>query len=271
MIEALSLEKDGAKVLHELGFTKTQANLYLSLLKIGKSDAKTLATHSNIHRTEVYRTLEELQKMGLVDKEIDQPIRFLAVPPAVGLLDSINKKREEIENTAQKTVDFIRLFGQMPKSVDNSQEYSIRVIDGRKRITQKIKEQHRKVQRTVDIITILPRWLQILDECLEEYQQALERGVQYRLIVGLLNDVKDLPKSFDCLVGKPNFKIKTFSANQHINSAVFDQEEATLNYFPCKYLGASPLIVTNHPSIIELVKGYFESSWVNQNRLQALV
>jgi hypothetical protein len=42
-------------------------------------------------------------------------------------------------------------------------------MDGRKRIVQKIKEQHNKVQYTVDIITILPRWIQILDECLEEY------------------------------------------------------------------------------------------------------
>jgi sugar-specific transcriptional regulator TrmB len=265
VIVTLNLENDGAQLLFELGFTKTQANLYLTLLKFGKSDAKTLATLSNVHRTEVYRALEELQKKGLVDKEIDLPIRFVAVPPALGLLNSINKKREEIENTAQKTVDFIKQFGSTPESTDNSQEYSIRVIDGRKRIAQKIKEQHSKVQHTVDIITILPRWLQILDECLENYQKALERGVQYRLIIGLLNDKSDLPKSLDHLVGKPNFKIKPVAATTNINSAVFDQKEATLNYFPCKNLGASPLIVTNHPSLIELTQGYFESIWVKEN------
>jgi sugar-specific transcriptional regulator TrmB len=265
VIVTLNLENDGAQLLFELGFTKTQANLYLTLLKFGKSDAKTLATLSNIHRTEVYRALEELQKKGLVDKEIDLPIRFVAVPPALGLLNSINKKREEIENTAQKTVDFIKQFGSTPESTHNSQEYSIRVIDGRKRIAQKIKDQHSKVQHTVDIITLLPRWLQILDECLENYQKALERGVQYRLIIGLLNDISDLPKSLDRLVGKPNFKIKPVAAIENINSAVFDQKEATLSYFPCKNLGASPLIVTNHPILIELTQGYFESIWVKEN------
>ena len=102
------------------------------------------------------------------------------------------------------------------------------VIDGRKRILHKIKEQHDKVQHTVDIITILPRWLQILDECLEDYQNAVERGVEYRLIIGLLKDISDLPKSVNQLIGKPNFKIKPSASIQQINSAVFDRKEATL-------------------------------------------
>lgn len=261
----MSQEDVKAELLCELGFTRTQSKLYLTLLKFGKSDAKTLATQSNIHRTEVYRALEELQKKGLVDKEIDLPIRFVAVAPAVGLLNSIKKKREEIETTAEKTVDFIKQFESTTEEVNDSQEYNIRVIDGRKRIVQKIKEQHRKVEHTVDIITILPRWLQILDECLEDYQKALERGVQYRLIVGHLEDLNDLPKSLDPILGNPNFKIKPVAATQNINSAIFDQKEATLNYFPCKNLGESPLIVTNHPSLIELAQGYFESIWVKEN------
>ncbi len=267
----MSIENERAELLCELGFTKTQAKLYLALLKSGKSDAKTLANNSNVHRTEVYRALEELQKMGLVDKEIDLPIRFVAVPPALGLLNSIKKKREEIENIAEKTIDFIKQFELDPESSNNLREYNLKVIDGRKRILQKIKEQHDKAQHTVDIITVLPRWLQILDECLENYQNAMERGVEYRLIVGLLNDVGDLPKSLDRLIGKPNFKIKPSAAIQQINSAVYDKKEATFNYFPCKNLGASPLIVTNHPSFIELAQGYFESIWTMRNSSRVLV
>ena len=261
----MSIENDKADLLCELGFTKTQAKLYITLLKFGKSDAKTLANQSNIHRTEVYRALDELQKMGLVDKEIDLPIRFVAVPPALGLLNSIKKKREEMENIADKTIDFIKRFELYQESSDSLQEYNLKLIDGRTRILQKIKEQHDKVQETVDIITVLPRWLHILDECWENYQNAVERGVKYRLIIGLLNDIGDLPKSLDNLIGKPNFKIKACPAVQHINSAVFDGKEATFNYFPCKNLGASPLILTNHPSFIELTQGYFESIWVKEN------
>jgi len=135
----LSIENERAELLCELGFTKTQAKLYLALLKFGKSDAKTLAKHSNVHRTEVYRALEELQKMGLVDKEIDLPIRFVAVPPALGLLNSIKKKREEIENIAEKTIDFIKQFELDPESSNNLREYNLKVIYGRKRILQKDK------------------------------------------------------------------------------------------------------------------------------------
>jgi sugar-specific transcriptional regulator TrmB len=261
--EALNLENEWAKQLYELGFTKTQAKLYLALLKFGKSDAKTLANHSNVPRTEVYRALEELQKKGLVDKEIGLPVRFVAVPPALGLLNSVIQKREEIEKIAEKTVDFIKQFEYAQECSDNLKEYNITVIDGRKRILQKIKEKHDKSKITVDIITVLPRWLQILDECLENYKNAVERGVEYRLIVGLLDDVGDLPKSLDRLIGKPNFKIKPYADLQQINSAVFDREEATFTYHPCKNLGESPLIVTDHPIFIELARGYFESIWVS--------
>ena len=258
----MSQENEKAQLLCELGFTKTQTKLYLALLKFGKSDAKTLANQSNVPRTEVYRALDELQKKGLVDKEIDFPIRFMAVPPALGLIDSIKKKREDVESIAEKTVSFIKQYGSTQENNNKLEEYNITIIDGRKRILQKIKNQHEKVQKTVDIITVLPRWLQIIDECFENYQQAVQRGVEYRLIIGLLNDVNDLPKSLGILIKKPNFKIKPSPAIQQINSAVFDGKEATFNYHPCKNLGASPLIVTNHPSFIELAQGYFESNWI---------
>jgi hypothetical protein len=174
----------------------------------------------------------------------------------------LEKRIKEVEKTEAKTIEFIKRFPFKEDSEDNS-HYAIKILNGRKRILQKIKEQHDSARSTVDVISILPRWLQIIDECSDNYRNALDRGVEYRIIIGLLDCMSSLPKSISCLIEKPNFKLKTIRVPQSINSAVFDNKEVTFNYYPSKSLGASPLIVTNHPSFLDLSKGYFEALWTS--------
>ncbi len=63
------LEEESIGLLTQLGFNITQAKLYLALSKLGEADARTLSKEANVPRPEVYRTLDELQKKGLVEKE----------------------------------------------------------------------------------------------------------------------------------------------------------------------------------------------------------
>jgi sugar-specific transcriptional regulator TrmB len=252
--------KEDLKLLIELGFAKNQAILYLTLLTNGRTDARTLSVLTSLHRTEVYRSLGELEKKGLVDKEVGAPLRFVAVSPSLGLQNALEMKINEVEKTGKKTAEFIKNFSPKEDSEDSSQ-YPIKIIDGRKRILQQIKQQHDVAKETIEIISILPRWLQIMEECLDNYVNALKRGVRYRIIVGSWDSKNILPQTINRLLEMPNFKLKTIILPQTINSAIFDSKEVTFNYYPLKSLGHSPLIVTNHPSFIDLSKGYFEAVW----------
>jgi sugar-specific transcriptional regulator TrmB len=249
------------KLLEELGLTKNQATLYLTLLSVKKSDARKLSVSTGILRTDVYRSLSELELKGLVDRKIGLPIEFMAVTPSLGLQHVLEARINAVENTEQKTIAFIKKFQTKRETFEDNDSHEIKLINGRKRIVDKIRKQHDDAKDTIEICSILPRWLQIIDECRVNYQNALDRGVHYKVIVALPNANYMLPKNVISLLKHKNFTLKKSVITQSINSAMFDYKEATFDYYPSKPLGSSPLIVTNHPSFIDLSKGYFQMLW----------
>jgi sugar-specific transcriptional regulator TrmB len=235
----LTLLNYNFQLLQEIGLTKNQAILYLALLNNGETDAKTLSQTTHLPRTEIYRTLSELEEKGLVDRKIGLPLKFLAVPPSIGLQNSLEKKIIEVESTKQKTVEFIKSFQCKENSKDTSQ-YSIKLLNGRKRILQKIIEQHNSAKHTIEVISNLTKWLQVIDECFDSFKNALDRGIHYRVIIGLLEDNCSLPNSLNYLLKQPNFELKTVFVPQSINSMVFDCKEVNFNYYALKPLGDGP-------------------------------
>ena len=54
------------RALLDVGFSKNEAKVYLSLLGLGASAAGAIAARSNVHRTNVYDALDRLQEKGIV-------------------------------------------------------------------------------------------------------------------------------------------------------------------------------------------------------------
>lgn len=52
--------------LTSIGFSKNEAKVYASLIRLGPSTAGAIATKSNVHRTNVYDTLERLAEKGII-------------------------------------------------------------------------------------------------------------------------------------------------------------------------------------------------------------
>ena len=140
-------------------------------------------------------------------------------------------------------------------------EYKFTTLEGKERIIQIIKLQHKKVQRSVEILSTLQRWLQIVNYCLEDYEKALERKVKYRIIIEKPEYEIILPENVQALLAKPNFELKFTLSALPTNLGIFDNEEATINFFPSKSLVESPIILTNHPSFLSMCQDHFEKIW----------
>lgn len=54
------------KALTDVGFSKNEAKVYLSLLRLGPSTAGVIAARANIHRTNVYDALDRLTEKSIV-------------------------------------------------------------------------------------------------------------------------------------------------------------------------------------------------------------
>ncbi|MBT0158676.1 helix-turn-helix domain-containing protein [Candidatus Bathyarchaeota archaeon A05DMB-2] len=259
-MEQLALD-ESTQLLNELGLTETQTKLYLSLLKNGSADAKTLASHSGIPRTAVYRVLHELQQKGLVEQEIALPNKFQATPIRPGLQILMTQKLEEHRKIEKKAKEFLQRFQENEEEAAQAQEYKFLIIDGKERQIQKMRRQNDSAQRSVDVLSTLNWWLQIINVCFENYEKALNRHVKYRTIIEKTKTDASFPKEVHALLSKPNFKLKLIQRPLDTNAAVFDRREATFNFYPSKSLAESHFIWTNHPSFIAMCQSHFERLW----------
>ncbi len=73
---------DDAQALMHLGLTNSQAKVYLALLRLGADNkGTTIAKFADVPRQDVYRLLDELQQIGIVQKTFARPATFRNVPP----------------------------------------------------------------------------------------------------------------------------------------------------------------------------------------------
>lgn len=256
-------KNNSIQYLMELGLTQIQAKIYFNLLLYGKAEVRNIAFWSNLPRTEVYRALNELQGNGLVDRELGSLLKFSAVPPSLGLQALIDCKFKEIRKIQESLQKFSKQFENKTEP-EIDREYKITVIEGRKRIIEKIKQQHDNAKFSVDIITFLPRFLRIANECLDNYKKATERGVKYRIILGVSNETKDLPYDIhDAHKNNNTIVKKVFGPPKNVNSAIFDREQTSFSYYPGRPIIKSPLIFTNHPCLVEPAQNSFDQMWLS--------
>ncbi len=248
------------KILINLGLTATQAKIYLALSKMGKTTAETISKNAGITRPDAYRVLNELQEKGLITTEIAAPRQYQAVAVTQVTTILLNQKLEEYKQAVQETEELIQNIKDTDPQPQN-EKHRILIINGTKSLMQLIRKEHGKARHSIYIIAPYQRWTQIAGEIHEHYEQALERGVQYRIILEKTEPPTQLPETLNVLFTKPNFQIRISSKPLEVNAAVFDDETAAFNSCPTMPLGKSPMIWTNHPSFLKMCKDHFETQW----------
>ena len=248
-------------LLTQVGFTKTQSKIYLTLLKLKVPDAKTLSKAANVPKPEVYRTLNELQKMGLSEKHITKPIKYEATPLQFGLQILMAQKIQQCEKMQLEIKKFLRSHQSCQLEIPQEREYKIAMVEGRERLMQLIRHEHERVQRSVDILSTFQRWMQIIDLCHINYEKELDRGVKYRIVIQKNAKQNELGENVHALMARPNFDLRLSRGPLITNAAIFDNKKATVNYFHGKPIGESPVIWTNHPSFISMCQDHFDKVW----------
>jgi HTH-type transcriptional regulator, sugar sensing transcriptional regulator len=255
------VKEDEALILTKLGFTQTQIKLYLTLLRMGNANGRTLAERAKVPRSIVYRALDELQKKGLVEKEISQPYMFIATPIQHGLQMLVDQKFEECKKIRKETEKFLKKTKSNQEASFGDQEYKLLMIDRKERIIQRMRQQHDNAKLNVDVLSTPQRWLQILHDCVQNYEKNLSRGVKYRVVLDSCNLDLDRQKNIQALLSKPTFNLRLSTDSLSVNAAIFDGKEATFSFYPSKPLTESPVIWTNHPSFLAMFQSYFENIW----------
>ena len=82
--------------LSKFGLLKNEAKIYLYLARFGGQKAQRISEALSIHRTETYKILRRLEKMGLIYRILDKPVKFVALPIDQALSNLIEIKKQRL-------------------------------------------------------------------------------------------------------------------------------------------------------------------------------
>jgi len=86
--------------LRRLGLTSYEAQAYLTLLKLGDSEANEIATNAKIPIGRIYNVLSSLEEARLIRAQETRPRRYVGVEPTAAIERLLKIKQEELKQSA---------------------------------------------------------------------------------------------------------------------------------------------------------------------------
>ena len=267
----MPLYEHGKQILLELGLTLTQARLYVAILRLaGSSSVKAISNFSGIARQDVYRTIAELQQLGLVEKVIATPTRFQAIPLQEALtllLQTRNQKTCTLQKQAERLVT---IFPEKAEGLIEGQEVEqILIVSERTALMRLIKK---AVEATKNCILIIgswndcARWLGVLPDT---WNSAAKKGVNIRWLMSEKKNTNPLPEIVVATLRKNNFLLKVLPNKPILRCGICDGRGAFMPLSSNPDAVESPALWTNNRVIILLMEHYFETMWKKSSKMQS--
>jgi HTH-type transcriptional regulator, sugar sensing transcriptional regulator len=262
----ISLQGDSLKLLEQVGFTETQAKIYITLCQMGQTDAKSLAKQADTPRQAAYRTLGELQQKGMVEKIIAIPQQYRAIPIHEGLSIMIGAKAKEYASLAERAKEFIQRYEVQTRLEKTQEEYNISIVEGKETILKKICTLTDACSKEIWLCQPTQRWIQVNLSISKTVKEALRRGVKYHAILEQNQSELAFPKDLKSILKHPNYEVR-IARKLKINAALYDDKNGCFSVYPSKAVGETPIIVTNHPSLLIGFRDYFSNQWRDSKKL----
>ncbi len=176
----MPLREEAVKTLTAAGLTVLQSRVYFSLVRLEKADIKAISIEANVDRSNVYKTITNLQNLGLVEKIISLPNSYIAVPIEYGISMLLKQKTQQCTTAKKLSADFLKKFAVHYKKLPEEEYFTI--LPGKEAFIKKWEKTLRDVKQSVDLIVTEKR--EPKDEPIWEiYKNLLEKGVKVRWIL----------------------------------------------------------------------------------------
>jgi sugar-specific transcriptional regulator TrmB len=250
------------QVLEELGLSCSAAKVYVALLKLGpESRATSISKFAKVPRQDIYRVLEELSQVGVVEKTISRPARFRAVSAKKAIALLLKRKKEAFLKLEQ---DADSLSGRL------SENLNVASSDPKKDRFFLINERESIITKGVEGIWIARRkvwlimpWSEVMftiDVAFEAINKACNRGVDVRWITDEPKEAQQLPEGLRMLAENPNFKFRLSAQPPTVKLGICD-DTVGIAIFPDNTSALSPALCSNNLALLAMAERYYETYW----------
>ncbi|MFA5174154.1 MAG: helix-turn-helix domain-containing protein [Candidatus Pacearchaeota archaeon] len=107
------------KLLEEIGLTKGEIKVYLSLLRLGETTTGKIIEESGMSSGKIYEILDKLIKKGLVSYIIKEKTKYFQASNPKRILDYLNEKETSLKQKINEVQKEIPLLLQLQKPQEN--------------------------------------------------------------------------------------------------------------------------------------------------------
>ncbi len=245
--------------LEKLGLTPLQAKIYLLLVQTPKEKTLTISKVANTDRSNTYRTIIRLQRMGLVRKILGSPNTYQALPLQEAVTLLLNNKKEEYTNLT-KTAEELQ-NNQLEITEDQQHMDCAITVENRPPIAR-LKAVDISTKTLENTLDMFARQKNILDGLLplrKENLTCLKRGVRYRIITDKMNK-EFLKNKLADFVAEPNFQLRYFDQESTVTIVILDKKlvQFTLQW---KEKNNENFYFSNEKGLVNIFQSYFDKVW----------
>jgi sugar-specific transcriptional regulator TrmB len=252
-------QEDGVEALTTIGLTHCQAKIYLALLTLGKANTKKIQSHSGVPRQDIYRVLNELQNIGLVEKIISAPTEFKAIEIQEGLSILLKRKVDEYDIIKKKTDELLNKFA--TKREDASEEGQLVWTEQGNSSEHRLDKILENTQKSIELVCPWFLFRGAIVRYAEFYLNGADRGMKFRFIIEKPEDKRTMPKVVQTLKKKGALEMKYARFRLQNSFLLSDEKELFYSATPNFNGRKAPFVWTNNPCLVATIKEYFELKW----------
>jgi len=213
-----------ADQLIEYGLSNNEAKVVTFLAKRGAERASVAARALKLNRTETYRTLRNLQRRGLVEASLEQPVRFQTVPFSRCLEILLTERKSKLASLEERTADLERAFETLGVETGTPAFERFQVIEGRARIGQKLLFMCENSKLQVDLIMNSSDLAGGSNRTgLDSLSMLAKRGRKIRIITEIGSSAVRLVEQFQALIA---FRHSDLTQRPLVRVSIIDDTEA---------------------------------------------
>jgi len=244
------------QTLMKLGPTFLQAKIYLILVKLGKADVKTIAKTSNVARSDVYRIMPTIEKLGLAEKIIAKATMYKATPMQEGVSILLQNRREEyaeIEKTAKSLLN-----SSYSTNLDFQEEhYQVKITSEITLLFKMLEKLRLSAQTSIDM-TMPGKILRWKLHTNPSFFWQMKKDVKIRVITQKIGE--KAPIKPQACAKNPFIEIKYSNGPLPCSMHIFDKKIVTLSMTK-PGAGGLPALWSNNENVVKLAEAYFEKIW----------
>jgi len=250
-------DQETLQILMRLGLNRSQAKVYYIMTRSEATKANILWKTAEVGRQDVYRILQELQNLGLIEKIVSAPTEYRAIPIAEGVSMLFQRKKTEVAELQEEATKLAEVRWNSVQTMSPGKQLCVMIPEKEINLLR-IDQTFDRTQRSICVSSTFKRLSASLPTY--KYGEAVKKGVLVRVVVNT-EDKDCFGKLEQPFSSNQNFELRWIPNSPVTAYAIFDEREIYIPTNAESGLLDASMLWTNYPSIVNLALNYFEVQW----------